>query len=71
MKKTYVLLIISVAVIIIISAFSSNSKNDPELLLGPCTQRICVIDTGTTYLSGVLIEIDSVGNFLLLALQIQ
>lgn len=62
MKRTYILFIISVVVILIVSAFSSNYKNDTEQLFGPCTQRICVIDTGTTYLSGVLIQIDSAGN---------
>ena len=64
MKRTYIFFIISVFVIVFISAFSSNIKNDTEQLYGPCTQRICVIDTETTYLSGVLIEIDSAGNFI-------
>lgn len=64
MKKTYLILILITVIAVFISAFSNYDKAENENLLGPCFQKICVIDTGTTYLSGVLIEIDSVGNFI-------
>ncbi len=62
MKRMYVLLIVSTVAIVLISAFSNNYKDNSELIFGPCTQRICAIDTGTTYLSGILINIDSAGT---------
>lgn len=52
------------AIAVTISAFSNYDKAENQNLLGSCTQKICVTDTGTTYLSGVLVEIDSVGSFI-------
>jgi hypothetical protein len=62
MKRTCILFLISTLLIVIISAFSNYHKEDTELLPVPCTQRICVTDTGTNYLQGVLIQVvDSSG----------
>ena len=61
MYRTLFLFVVIIGLILINVIILPAKNNSINHLLSPCTQKLCAVDTGGNYLSGMTIQVDSAG----------